>query len=594
MKIRVATLVANFLAERGVRHVFGVTGGGAMHLNDAIGHHEGLRFICNHHEQASAMAAEGYARIGGMPAAVCVTSGPGGTNAITGVLGAYLDSIPMIVISGQVKRETTVFAADLPLRQLGDQEYDIVASVARMTKYAQMIVEPRDVLYHLEKAWYLATHGRFGPVWLDIPIDVQSAEVETDTLTTFDEAECGAEEPILEEGKLDEVAARLSAARRPVVLVGTGVRRARAKAEMLALAERLGAPLLTAWNAHDLVPDEHPLYCGRPGSVGLRGGNFVLQNADLLLVLGCRLNVRQIGYHFSAFAKNAYKIVVDIDRNELKKPTVRPDIAICADVKDFLLAMLQKEFAPPRVEKFLAWARQTHEKYPAVTAAVRKGSGVIDPYRFTASLTRQAGARPVVCANGTACVVTFQAAVVGEQSRLFTNSGCASMGYGLPAAIGAAFATRGDVICIEGDGSIQMNLQELQTVVHYGLPLKIFVLNNGGYHSIRQSQRNARFASEVGVDAASGVSFPDLERIAAAYGIAFARICDEGEMESDVSRVLSKKGAVLCEVMIDPAVPFAPKVAARVETDGSITSPPLDDMWPYLSREEYATAQYEP
>ncbi len=593
MRVRVATLIADFLAAHGVRHVFSVTGGGAMYLNDAFGHHDTLRCIYCHHEQACAMAAEGYARMGGGVAAVCVTSGPGGTNAMTGVLGAWTDSVPMFVVSGQVKRETTVRAHGIPLRQLGDQEYDIVRSVAPMTKYAQMITDEREVLYHLERAFYLCTHGRQGPVWLDVPIDVQSAEVETEELAHFD-ASKGGEVPVLCEEQIDALLARLLAARRPVLLVGTGVRRAGAVREMLAFAKRLGAPLLTAWNAHDLVPDTHPLYCGRPSTVGTRGGNAVIQNADFLLVLGCRLNIRQIGYNYRAFAQGAYKIVVDIDENELKKPTVRVDLGIHADVRDVLCALLAREdwHAPP-CGNFLAFAREVHERYPAVPRAYYERTEPLDPYVLLRELTRFVGrGARIVCGNGSACVMTFQAACIAEDMRLFTNSGCASMGYGLPAAIGACVATDSRVVCIEGDGSIQMNLQELQTAVHHGLDLKIFVLNNNGYHSIRQSQQNAFRGELVGVCAGNGISFPEMERIATAYGIPYFRIADSAFLEQKLEAVFAKSGVVLCEAVVDETREFTPKVKARVGDDGSITSPPLDDMYPFLEREEYDALRY--
>lgn len=593
MRVRVATLIADFLAAHGVRHVFSVTGGGAMYLNDALGHHGALRCIYCHHEQACAMAAEGYARMGGAVAAVCVTSGPGGTNAMTGVLGAWTDSIPMFVISGQVKRETTVRACGLALRQLGDQEYDIVKSVSPMTKYAQMITEPCEVLYHLERAWYLCTHGRQGPVWLDVPIDVQAAEVETEMLAHFD-ASKGREAPPLLEEQIDALLARLTAARRPVLLVGTGVRRAGAVGQMLSFAERLGAPLLTAWNAHDQVPDTHPLYCGRPSTVGTRGGNIVLQHADLLLVLGCRLNIRQIGYNYGAFAPDAYKIVVDIDENELKKPTVKVDMGIHADVSDVLSALLAREdWHAPSCSRFLAWAREVHARYPAVPRDFDACTEPLDPYVFLRELTRFVGrGARIVCSNGSACVMTFQAACISEDMRLFTNSGCASMGYGLPAAIGACIAVGERVICIEGDGSIQMNLQELQTAVYHGLDLKIFVINNGGYHSIRQSQQNAFSGELVGVCAENGISFPSMERIAAAYGIPYFCISDSAFLDQKLEAVTERRGVVLCEAVVDATREFSPKVKARVAADGSITSPPLDDMYPFLDRAEYDALRY--
>ena len=337
MKIKVAKYIADFLVEHGVEHLFTVTGGGAMHLNDAFGHKDGLQCIYNHHEQACAIAAEGYTRLTGKIAAVCVTSGPGGTNAITGVMGGYLDSIPMFVISGQVKRETTLWSTDVPLRQLGDQEFPIVDSVRNMTKYAHMITEPKEIRYHLEKAWYLCQNGRGGPVWLDIPLDVQGAVVETDELKGFVPGEADRKEnPVYDQILTDQILRKIREARRPVIFAGTGIRLSGGHREFMDCIEALRIPVVTAWNAHDVLPDEHPLFCGRPGTVGTRGGNFLVQNCDLLLVLGSRLNIRLISYNYKEFAKDAYKIIVDIDENELRKPKVTADMPIHANVKDVM------------------------------------------------------------------------------------------------------------------------------------------------------------------------------------------------------------------------------------------------------------------
>ncbi len=592
MKIKIARFIADFLAERGVEHVFTVTGGGAMHLNDAFGHHERLRCVYNHHEQASAIAAEGYTRLTGRIAAVCVTSGPGGTNALTGVLGGWLDSIPMFVVSGQVKRETTIHATSLPLRQLGDQEFDIVSCVRPMTKYAAMVWDPNEIAYQLEKAWYLCRSGRGGPVWLDVPLDVQAATVETDTLRHFDEREVrDAEVPRYDPLFSDLILRRIREAKRPVLFVGSGVRLAGAQEEFVRLAEALRIPVVTAWNAHDLLWDEHPLYCGRPGTIGTRGGNFVVQNADCLLVLGSRLNIRQISYNYKDFAPDAFKIVVDIDRNELYKPTVRADLPIWADLRDVISGLLEcgpESSRTPAHEAWLAWARKTDARYPAVLPAYYDDPNGLNPYVFVREFSE--GWREdetVVCGNGSACVVTFQAAVVKRHTRLFANSGCAAMGYGFPAAIGACVAQGGRrVVCIDGDGSFQMNLQELQTVVYNRLNLKIVYLNNNGYHSIRQTQTNLFQPPLVGVCDGNGLSFPDAERIAAAYGIPFMRVTKGSEI-GPMLRFMEQEGPVFCEVVVDPAQNFAPKLSSRVLPDGRIVSPPIDDMFPFLDRGEY-------
>lgn len=406
MKVKVARYIADFLADKGVEHVFTVTGGGAMHLNDAFGHHDRIQCIYDHHEQACSIAAEGYTRYSGKVAAVCVTSGPGGTNAITGVLGGWQDSIPMFVVSGQVKRETTTWSSNVPLRQLGDQEFQIVDSVKNMTKYAHMITEPTEIRYHLEKAWDLCVNGRGGPVWLDVPLDVQAAIVETDELEGFDFAE-GETEPLYDESTTRTILEKLSQAKRPVILAGTGVHLAKSEEALSACVEKLQIPIVTAWNAHDLIPDENPCYCGRPGSVGTRGGNFVVQNSDLLLVLGCRLNIRQISYNYKEFAKDAYKIIVDIDANELKKPTIQPDMPIHANVKDVLASLLASDYKADneKHKKWLAWCRETNQKYPATLPEYYTKSPALNPYVFITELSKDLQDEDsVVCGNGSACV----------------------------------------------------------------------------------------------------------------------------------------------------------------------------------------------
>src|ERR1035437_8839552 len=512
MKIRLANYIADFFVEKGVNHVFTVTGGGAMHLNDAFGHHEKLKCIYNHHEQACAMAAESYARLTGKIAAVCVTSGPGGTNAITGVLGGWLDSIPMLVISGQVRYDTTVHSTGKPMRQLGDQEYEITRSVAPMTKYAVMVTDPLEIEYHIEKAIFLATHGRKGPCWIEIPFNVQAATIETEELVKYDPAEDVQEipKPILKE-TARQVIEHLRSAKRPLILSGSAIRLADCHDEFINLISKLNIPVVTAWNAHDTIWSDHPLYMGRPSTLGDRPGNLILQNCDVLLVLGSRLNVRQISFNWEQFAKNAYKIAVDIDQLELEKPTLSLDMPILGDVAD-LIDLLDKELdgntlAPK--QKWISACRQVKEEYPVVSACYFDKKSPVNPYCFIECLFSLLEENEViVAANGSACVCTFQAAYLKKGQRLYTNSGWASMGYGLPAAIGAAIARDGkSVICIEGDGSIQMNLQELQTVVYHKLPIRIIVLNNDGYHSIRQTQSGFFGQPYHGIDSQSGLGF---------------------------------------------------------------------------------------
>lgn len=598
MKIKVAQYITDFLVNKGVEHIFTVTGGGAMHLNDAFGHKEGLACIYNHHEQASSMAAEGYARLTGKIAAVCVTSGPGGTNAITGVLGGWQDSIPMFIISGQVKRETTTWSTNVPLRQLGDQEFQIVDCVKNMVKYTYMVTEPTEIRYHMEKAWYFCMNGRKGPVWLDIPIDVQAAIVDTDELKKFiPSATEKKEQPVYQETLTKEIIKHIKAAKRPVIIAGTGIRLGDAHDGFLSLVEKLRIPTVTAWNAHDVLWQNNSYFCGRPGSVGTRGGNFVVQNSDLLLILGCRLNIRQISYNYKEFAKHAYKIMVDIDEAELKKPTIQIDMPIYADVKDVINSLLTYEDNNDNNQnhdEWLKWCRDINQKYPATLTCYYENEKLLNPYVFFTELSKELKEEDkVICGNGSACVIGFQAMELKKGQRLFTNSGCAAMGYGFPAALGCAVAEKGKrVICIDGDGSFQMNLQELQTVVYNHLNLKIFIINNNGYHSIRQTQTNLFAPPLVGVCDGNGISFPNLEKLAYAYEIPYVKIVSVQDIGLNLKKVLEMPGAVLCEVMVDPSQNFEPKLSSRLLPDGKIISPEIDDMFPFLSREEYTKNKF--
>ncbi len=599
MKLKVAEYIAEFLACHGIRDCFMVTGGGAMHLNDAIGHHKSIRCICNHHEQACAIAAEGYARISGKIAAVCVTSGPGGINTLTGVMGAWTDSIPMFLISGQAKRETCAsLYRDLNVRQLGDQEADVVRMVSGITKYAVMLTDPAQTAYHLEKAMYLALSGRKGPVWIDIPLDVQAAWMETDTCRHFlPEQEQIHQLPQVSGRTVREILEKIRQAKAPLILAGTGIRLAHAQDEFLRLVDKLQVPVATAWNANDLVAWEHPLYAGMPGTVGTRPGNFAVQNCDLMLSLGCRMNIRMVGYNRYEFAKNAYKIVVDIDEKELHKPTVQPDMAVHADVSQLMHAMCKEAYSPPKWHgPWRAWCRGLVEKYPVVQTQGKAAGARLDPYAFIGRLfDRLDKDDRIVCSNGAACVVTFQAAKIRQGQRMFTNSGCAAMGYGLPAAIGVAVQDNSRrTICLEGDGSIMMNLQELATVVYHKLDIKIFILNNQGYHSIRQTQANLFHPPFVGIDADSGVGFPDFGKVADAFGIPYVKLEQAADVTDALGQALGCTGPWICEVMVDPGRNFEPKSASKVQEDGSIVSAALEDMYPFLEKEELEKAKYRP
>ena len=598
--MKLSDYIVGRLADWRVRHIFLVTGGGAMHLNDSIGKEPRLQYICNHHEQASAMAAEAYARISGKPGVINVTTGPGGINALNGVFGAWTDSTPMLVVSGQVKRETCMRAQGITgLRQLGDQEADIIAMVANITKYAVLIDDPLSIRYHLERAWHLAQSGRPGPCWLDIPVDVQAASIDPASLRAYDpdEDDLASE---LGKGRIDgdpsrlqsycrEILDRIRNAKRPVILAGTGVRAAHAVTEFGELFQRLGVPVTTAWT-HDLIASDDPLFCGRQGTIGDRAGNFSVQNADVLLILGSRLNIRQTSYNWQSFAPRAFKIQVDIDSAEFHKPTVQPDLAIHFDLKWFMQELLRQcdadNYRPGGHANWLAWCRERVRRYPVVQDRQRQPGPPLNPYYFIEQLSdRLADDDAIVCGNASSCIVPFQALRLRKRQRLISNSGSASMGYDLPAAIGAAFARPGKrVICMAGDGSVQMNIQELQTIVHHHLPIKIFVLNNSGYLSMRMTQ-SGFFGRLTGESAASGASFPDMVKVACAYGVPSLRIDRQSQLEQ-VDRALAADGPALIDVVIDPKQEFEPRSKARQLSDGRIVSPNLEDMYPFLDETE--------
>jgi acetolactate synthase-1/2/3 large subunit len=585
MQVKVANYIADWLKVNGIKHVFTVTGGGAMHLNDAFGNHPELKCIYNHHEQASAIAAEGYYKTSGNLPAVCVTSGPGGTNALTGVLGSWLDSSPMIVFSGQVKFECTIHSIpELPLRQFGDQEFNIIDTVKPMTKYAVMVTDGNTIRYHLDKAFFLATHGRPGPVWLDIPLNVQAQIIETDNLREYSPEEDLSEDPLpVSDEVISQVISSIRNSKRPAIIAGAGIRLSKSKNEFDRMIDQLNIPVMTAWNSHDLIENSHRLYAGRPGTLGTRGGNFVFQNCDLLLVIGCRMNLRQIGYAWDQVAPDAYKIMIDIDKAELHKKSFKVDLPIHGNCRNFIEKIIASEYRKDSAEnnEWLTWCSAINERYLPVSEAVQGGR--MNPYSFFTEMFKLLPENQIVItSNGTSCVIPFQTAEIKKGQRLFTNSGCASMGYGLPAAIGGAIASERPVICIEGDGSLQMNIQELQTVIHNKIPLKIFVVNNSGYHSIRQTQTNFFNAHFAGVDSNSGIGFPQLEKIASAYGFEFHRIEKEDEIKKTIASIIDSDAPVLCELIVDPKQIFAPKSSSKMMPDGKMISAPLHDMFPFL------------
>lgn len=768
MKIKLANYISETLVANGITQNFSVTGGGAMHLNDAFGHQKGMHTLYQHHEQACAMAAESYARIYNRPALLCVTSGPGGTNAITGVLGAWLDSIPMLIISGQVRYDNTARWAEeqngTRLRAMGDQEFDITKSIDCMTKYSEMLTDPYRVRYALEKCIYLSQTGRPGPCWLDIPVDIQGKYIETDELIGFDpvdyaaggdgwekenahripaDADTSKREaavPPVDPQQVQLILEKIRASRRPIFYTGNGIRIAGAESLFLEVAHLLNIPVVVGWNGPDIIPSDDPLYVGRPGGRGDRPGNLAVQNADLILSIGSRLNIRQVGYDFKSWARDAYVIVNDIDADELRKPSVHCDLAVHADARQLLKCLLRelhilghtpahplfqggegllrddalrvchteearqdvraenavaqpstgtpaedsssdagtvnKETTPAVARlSWLATCAFYRDNYPTIlpeylapsdpSLSPEDPASFANVYALIKEVSDQAAPGQVtVVGNGSPCVAGGQAYRIKPGTRFISQDGVASMGYGLPAAIGAAVAVHAsvdatpcggadaslpretsdanagdaqqdhdysalaadpsfhesaddrlaaelrdpywtgrdehypayekhDILVLTGDGSIQMNLQELQTIISHQLPIKIFVINNGGYHSIRQTQTNL-FRGEplvgIGIDSGMGgvqdLSFPDMEKIAHAYGFPFIRAHHNEELHDAVAETLATDGPAICEIMVTLTQQFLPKSAAKRLPDGSIISPPLEDLAPYLPDEE--------
>lgn len=599
--IKVSDFIFQHLVEKhNIEHCFLVTGGGAMHLNDSIGHTEGLKYICNHHEQASAIAGEGYYRTKGQLCVTNVTTGPGGTNAITGVLGQYLDSIPGLYISGQIK--TATFKNTYPylnLRQLGDQEADIVAMVKPITKYAKTVLDPIDIKYELDKAIAIALDGRPGPVWLDIPLDVQGAMVDESKLREFDR--CELVDPVkheLVDKQIIQLIERIKSAKSPVIYVGNGVRLAKKEKEFIELAELLNIPVVTAISGSDIIWHDHGLYFGKPGICGDRIGNIMVQNSDLLIVLGTRLSIRQVSYAYDLLAPDAYKVMVDIDLAELEKPTLNIDLPIHADLSEFIVK-LKKGVADvdlPDFSRWIEWGRDIESQLPTLIDDNPSVDGYTNSYEFADMLFRDLHEGDVVVTgNGTAYTCTFQAMKVNKGVRVFANQGCAAMGYDLPAAIGAAVANpEGRTILVTGDGSLQMNIQELQTIVTNKLPIKIFLLENEGYLAIKTTQKSFFGGHFTGSNPTSGVECPDLEKIAKAYGIPYLSTNENGKkLEETIRKTLDKDGPVICEIHMHPEQTLFPKSASFMDENGKMSSAPLERMAPFMPDELQSKCKFK-
>jgi len=586
--IKVSDYVFKKLQEYGVRHVFLVTGGGAMHLNDSLNKNDGIEYVCNHHEQAAAIAAEGYFRACGKMAVVSVTSGPGGLNTLTGVMGQWTDSIPALYISGQVKYETTIDSCrSLGLRQLGDQEINIIDIVKPITKFSVMVKDPLKIRYFIEKAIFLANADRPGPVWLDIPLDIQASMIDEKGLEPYDgTTESSTIDSNMLMTQVELVNEKLKKAKCPVFYIGNGIRLANANNVFFKILQKFQIPVLTAINGHDLIWSDHPLFFGRPGICGDRLGNIMVQNCDLLVVIGTRLGVRQISYNFKNFAANAFKIMIDIDNAELNKPTLNIDLKIHADIKLFLDLLWEKVENQKIIEKrnWIKWGRNVEKFLPTIIHDNIVKKEYVNSYIFADILFQELPKDSIiVTGNGTAYTSTFQIMKIKRGMRVIANQGCASMGYDLPAAIGASLANnRKPVYLITGDGSIMMNLQELQTIVTYKLPVKIFILNNNGYLAIRTTQASFFNKNFIGESPASGVCLPDFRKVGTAFGIRYFQLSNNSLIKTKIETIINFNGPVICNLIMDPEQTLYPKVASSTDKNGKITSRPLEDMFPFL------------
>jgi acetolactate synthase-1/2/3 large subunit len=579
---RISEQIADWLIQNNVTQCFTVTGGGSMFLNVDIGSNEKINTVFMHHEQACAMAAEGYARITNKPAIVLTTTGPGAINALNGVYGAFTDSIPMLVISGQVKSDTCMdFVPNflLNLRQLGDQEGPTVALAKKLTKYSILIRKPTDLEIELPKALSMAILGRPGPVWLDIPIDIQNS---TEQLM-FRSLDVNVPDNRLDE-ELNLVIEKLQKANKPLILAGTGVRLSGATDSLRKLIEQYNIPLATAWT-HDIIESDHPLFVGRPGTIGTRAGNFCLQAADLIIVIGSRLNIRQTGYNFKDFAKNAYIIQVDIDISELIKKTTRIDSKVISDAKSFIdkLNLKLQQTTLPSYEQWIKWCKDVNEKFDIVKEHTQQSTKYLNPYVAVKTIFDYIKDDDViVCGNASACILPFQIGKLKQQNRMFSNSGSASMGYDLPAALGAACATSSRIICFAGDGSIMMNIQELQTLKTLQKNVIIFLINNNGYLSIKQTHENF-FGKIIGATPQTGVQFPDFKLLSESFGLKFFQI-DINNLKS-IEDILNETGPILVNLIVDPAQGFAPRMKAKLDQNGKFLPLQLDDMFPYIDEQ---------
>ncbi len=588
---KVSDYIFRYLADEiGVRHVFMLPGGGCMHLVDSLGRNDKLTYVCNLHEQASAIGAEAYGQYTNNLGVALVTAGPGSTNAVTGVAGAWIDSTPMLVLSGQAKCEDLMIGKGI--RQMGIQEVDIASIVAPVTKYAKCVLDPRDIRYELEKAVYLARHGRKGPVWLDLPLDVQGAMIEPEKLRGYEPEETALSAAFYTEGAR-QVLAELRQSKRPAIYAGNGIRLSGAVAEFMEFAEKLGIPVMTSWKAADFLPEDHPLFVGRPGIIAQRGANFAQQTCDCLIILGTRLDLCQTGFNHPHFAPRARKIAIDIDANEIGKLNMPMTLKFACDAGAMIRALLRESdgFAAD-YKPWLARCKEWQRRYPVILDEYCRENGkAVNLYHLIGVLSEllQPGDLLVPGSSGACAEVTMQAVKTKQGERILNTPGLGSMGFGLPASIGACLAAgRRRTVGIVGDGGLQHNIQELQTLKNLNLPIKLFILNNGGYGSIVAMQK-ARFNGNfVACNAESGLVLPDLKALCGAYQLQYARIETPAALRNQVEKVLAAPDTVICEVMVDPNVASAPRLSSEVLPDGRMVSKPMEDLAPFLSREELA------
>jgi acetolactate synthase-1/2/3 large subunit len=585
-QMKVAEYVAQRLEHLGLDTCFAVTGGGAMHLNDAFGEAKNIDCRYTHHEQSAAIAAEGYARIAGKPAILNVTTGPGAINSFNGVFGAYTDSIPMMIIAGQVRSDTISTENDGSLRQLGDQELRSMNMVKEITKASYLILDPLSIVEILDKAFLESNTGRPGPVWIEIPVNVQGMQIDADPSAPFTQEP--AIRPEVSEADAKNILNRISQAKRPIIVSGSGVRIANVQDQVLKLAEITNTPITTAWT-HDTISSDHELFAGRPGTIGTRPGNFSLQSADLVLVLGSRLNIRQVSYNWDSFAKNAEVIWLEIDQKEFDKPYLQRETItkIHADLSTALPKLIEHAGAFEYEHSvWVSWCKEIKNKYDVKESEYSSTSDGINSYHLIPELFRNISNKTsVVCGNATACIVPFQTAVLKDGMRLFSNSGSASMGYDLPASLGAAVAdpTR-KVVCLAGDGSIMMNIQELETLANWNADVLVIVLDNDGYLSIKQVQQNF-FGHDHGASPKSGVTFPDFEKVASAFGVNSHKLDPAGDWKTDLKNFINMSGPRLLVAPLEVSQEFIPRLKSKM-VNGTIQTPELDDMFPHIDELE--------